>query len=52
MTDQRPAVGGEREGGDTGANPPRRLLTDKPDRKRGRYQSFLLSTLFTYGGDE
>jgi hypothetical protein len=52
MTDKRSAVGGEREVGDTGANPPRRLLTDKPDRKRGRYQSFLLSTLFTYGGDE
>jgi len=52
MTDKRPAVGGEREVGDTGANLSRRLFTDKPDRKRGRYQSFLLSTLFTYGGDE
>ena len=51
MTDNRPAVGGDREGGDTGANPPRRLFSDKPDRKRGRYQSFLLSTLFTFGGD-
>lgn len=52
MIDKRPPYSPEREAGDAGANPPRRLLAEKPERKRGRYQSFLLSTLFTYGGDE
>ena len=32
-------------------NPPRHVFSDKPARTPSRYRSFLLSTLFTYGGD-
>ncbi|WP_156899307.1 hypothetical protein [Pleomorphomonas koreensis] len=44
MTDERPQKSDD-------ANPPRRLINDKPARTPSRYRSFLLSTLFTYGGD-
>jgi len=45
MTDRHPP-----RDGDT-PNPPRRVFSDKPARTPSRYRSFLLSTLFTYGGD-
>lgn len=44
MTDRHPPR-------DDDANPPRRIFSDKPARTPSRYRSFLLSTLFTYGGD-
>ncbi len=49
MIDKRPKESGESQG----AEPTRhRFFNDSPVRTPSRYRSFLLSTLFTFGGDQ
>ena len=52
MTDRRPTDGGEPWGKESSPAPQRRFFSDAPTRTPSRYRSFLLSTLFTFGGDQ
>ena len=51
MTDRHPTEGGVRRAEDLSPASPRRLFSDRPVKTPSRYRSFLLSTLFTFGGD-
>ncbi len=51
MTDRRPTEDGERRAEEIPAVSSRRLFSDRPVKTPSRYRSFLLSTLFTFGGD-
>lgn len=51
MTDRRPTDAGDPWGKETSPVAQRRFFSDSPVRTPSRYRSFLLSTLFTFGGD-
>ena len=52
MTDRRPIEGGEPWGKENSPVSQRRFFSDIPVKTPSRYRSFLLSTLFTFGGDQ
>ena len=52
MTDRRPKEGGEPWSAETSPIAQRRFFSDSPVKTPSRYRSFLLSTLFTFGGDQ
>lgn len=51
MTDNRSSDGAEPWGQEKSSASQRRFFSDSPVRTPSRYRSFLLSTLFTFGGD-
>ncbi|MCM5559043.1 hypothetical protein [Pleomorphomonas sp. JP5] len=51
MTDTRSANGAEPLGKEMSSASQRRFFSDSPTKTPSRYRSFLLSTLFTFGGD-
>ncbi len=51
MTDRRPTENDERRTEENSPVSQRRLFSDKPVKTPSRYRNFLLSTLFTFGGD-
>jgi hypothetical protein len=52
MTDRRPTESGEPWGKEMSSVAHRRFFSDSPAKTPSRYRSFLLSTLFTFGGDQ
>ncbi len=52
MTDRRPKESGEQWGVETPSVALRRFFSESPAKTPSRYRSFLLSTLFTFGGDQ
>ncbi|WP_370675279.1 hypothetical protein [Pleomorphomonas sp. PLEO] len=52
MTDRRPTESGEPWGKENLPVAQRRFFSDCPAKTPSRYRSFLLSTLFTFGGDQ
>lgn len=52
MTERRPKESGEQWGAETSSVALRRFFSDNPVKMPSRYRSFLLSTLFTFGGDQ
>lgn len=52
MTDRRQRENGELLGKETFPVAQRRFFSDSPAKTPSRYRSFLLSTLFTFGGDQ
>lgn len=51
MTDRRATDGGEPWTKESASIAQRRFFSDSPVSTPSRYRSFLLSTLFTFGGD-
>jgi len=51
MTDRRPTEGGEPWDKENAPVSRHRFFSDSPVKTPSRYRSFLLSTLFTFGGD-
>ncbi|CAI9409704.1 hypothetical protein ANOBCDAF_02103 [Pleomorphomonas sp. T1.2MG-36] len=51
MTDRRATEGGDPWSKEGSSSAQRRFLSDSPVNTPSRYRSFLLSTLFTFGGD-
>ncbi|SFM79701.1 hypothetical protein SAMN05192571_10692 [Pleomorphomonas diazotrophica] len=51
MTDRRTTDGGAPWTKDNPSLAQRRFFSDSPVKTPSRYRSFLLSTLFTFGGD-
>ncbi len=51
MTDRQPTEGSVRRSEELSSASSRRLFSDRPVKTPSRYRSFLLSTLFTFGGD-
>lgn len=52
MNDRRPKEGGEQWGAEMSPVALRRFFSESPVKTPSRYRSFLLSTLFTFGGDQ
>lgn len=52
MTDRRPTEGGEPWGKENSSASQRRFFSDSPVKTPSRYRSFLLATLFIFGGDQ
>lgn len=51
MTDRRATEGDTSWAKASAVNAQRRFFSDSPVKTPSRYRSFLLSTLFTFGGD-